>query len=162
MLSLHRQPQSTWLAVSRLTVAAVAVFGMACVYTFHSYTCEPALLPQAQPAMQTETVAVDVPQGQSVDSIAFKSPHVCRYELEGQGIKVVLIKPGPIKTAIWPSKELAQSQAIELLTTEEARTIYGKTFTAVSHKHTRIAACGLHGSLCLQMHTYPCVGQLQC
>eukprot|EP00878_Enallax_costatus_P003161 GHUV01003361.1.p1 GENE.GHUV01003361.1~~GHUV01003361.1.p1 ORF type:complete len:376 (+),score=89.26 GHUV01003361.1:374-1501(+) len=66
-----------------------------------------------------------------------------RYELEGQGIKVVLIKPGPIKTSIWPSKELVKERASELLTTEDARREYGKDFTTMVYEVARAGTAAL-------------------
>lgn len=42
----------------------------------------------------------------------------CRYELKAQGIKVVLIKPGGVKTPLWESGMRATEQLVERIPRE--------------------------------------------
>jgi len=46
-----------------------------------------------------------------------------RFELQPHGIKVVLIKPGPVKTPIWSKSRDASRQAVDTLS-QEARLLY--------------------------------------
>jgi NAD(P)-dependent dehydrogenase (short-subunit alcohol dehydrogenase family) len=41
-----------------------------------------------------------------------------RYELQPHGIKVVLIKPGPVKTPIWSKSRDASEEAMSMLSSE--------------------------------------------
>jgi hypothetical protein len=54
----------------------------------------------------------------------------CRYELQPQGIKVVLLKPGAVKTPIW-DKSLEASEAVVEGLPEEAKALYGTTIKQV-------------------------------
>ncbi|WP_413290252.1 SDR family oxidoreductase [Bdellovibrio sp. HCB337] len=49
-----------------------------------------------------------------------------RREMIDQGVKVILIEPGPIKTPIW-DKSISRSQQLEKELTPEMKQVYGKT-----------------------------------
>lgn len=56
-----------------------------------------------------------------------------RYELLDQGIKVVLIKPGPVRTSLWEDLDHAKHyDTSSVLTTPEMDKLYGKDYAAVS------------------------------
>jgi short-subunit dehydrogenase len=53
-----------------------------------------------------------------------------RYELAAQGIPVVLVKPGPVKTPIW-GKARSKSEAVVEGMPAEAQELYGATLSKV-------------------------------
>lgn len=62
-----------------------------------------------------------------------------RYELAGQGIKVVLLKPGAVKTPIW-DKSLEASEAVVGSLPEEGRRLYGELIKQVGWEG--VGSCG--------------------
>ena len=55
-----------------------------------------------------------------------------RYELVNQGIKVVLIKPGPVRTTLWSDLDHAKRRdTSSVLTTADMDKLYGTEFAAV-------------------------------
>lgn len=58
-----------------------------------------------------------------------------RYELQQQGVSVVLIKPGPVRTPIW-DKSRGRSEAIVKQLPPPAQELYGRALTKVVVKVT--------------------------
>lgn len=61
----------------------------------------------------------------------FSSP-TCRFELHPQGVAVVLIKPGAVKTAIWEDDADRHLKLLDSLTPEQME-LYGKDLKLVLH-----------------------------
>eukprot|EP00878_Enallax_costatus_P013108 GHUV01013696.1.p1 GENE.GHUV01013696.1~~GHUV01013696.1.p1 ORF type:complete len:209 (+),score=32.29 GHUV01013696.1:514-1140(+) len=58
-----------------------------------------------------------------------------RYELVNQGIKVVLIKPGPVRTTLWNDLDHAKHRdTSHVLTTADMDKLYGTEFAAMLHE----------------------------
>ena len=64
-----------------------------------------------------------------------------RYELDSQGIAVVLVKPAPIATPIWRTGS-ARSEALLSGMPAEAQALYGAFLDKVSEAGSLTAACG--------------------
>lgn len=81
-----------------------------------------------------------------------------RFELAPQGIDVVLIKPGPIRTPIWDRMGSQHEALARVLTTPDMQQVYGEDFVAVSGMEWECSAvlCGAaHHSRQLSKHCTP-------
>lgn len=59
----------------------------------------------------------------------------CRFELASQGIKVILVKPGPVRTTLWQDLDHAKRRdTSHVLTTVDMDKLYGTEYAAVSER----------------------------
>ncbi|WIA32194.1 hypothetical protein OEZ86_003043 [Tetradesmus obliquus] len=68
------------------------------------------------------------------------------YELAPQGIKVVLVKPGPAHTPFWQSLGTVQQRLAQVITSKDKEQLYGSDFEAMLREADKAGAAGCAAS----------------
>ncbi|WIA12060.1 hypothetical protein OEZ85_012137 [Tetradesmus obliquus] len=68
------------------------------------------------------------------------------FELAPQGIKVVLVKPGPAATPIWQSLGTVQQRLAQVITSKDKEQLYGADFESMLRESEKAGAAGCAAS----------------